>query len=375
MLTKSRISQQSYWIKSKLIDINMEESKQPKKYNLRKRQNITKSGGNKNGHTISEESSPKSKYSKKEDEYSETEMISSRKPSIELLKDWQIIYTRLHQVSTICSVDDYTMWIGSPKSNLLKVKYDLVRSSTITYIKEFEYPDVDFYDFCYDFDDDRILYSDRKNSSITAISSEYEISLFKSFRPLKPTCITISSDNYIFVGLVNKYSNDESPSRSIIKMCKDGTVCLKIDSIQEGKAIFIMPHRCIVNSVNNNIIVAAFENSKSKGKIIVFNDEGQVISMYTDDRHGVKFCPSFVTCSPVGDIICSDEKSGDILMFDSQAKLLNVIKKGDCRLYGNPYSMAWDTNDQLIIGTKSNPSSKSTGAIQLARYIQDTESK
>lgn len=353
----------------------MEESKHPKKYNLRKRQNISKSDDNKNGHTISKETSTKSKYSKKENKSSETKMISHRKPTIELLKDWQIIYTKLHQVSTICSVDDYTMWIGNPSGSLLKVKYDLVRSSTITYIKEFEYPDVDFYDFCYDFEDDRILYSDRKNSSITAISSEYEISLFKSFRPLKPSCITISSDNYIFVGLVNKYSYDESPSRSIIKMSKDGTVCIKIDSIQEGKVIFTMPHRCIVNNINNNLIVAAFEKSKSKGRILVFNEEGHVISMYTDDRHDVKFSPSFVTCSPGGDIICSDEESGDIFMLDSHAKLLNIIKKGDCRIYGNSCSMAWDTNDQLIIGTKSHPSPKSTGAIQLARYIHDTESK
>ncbi|CAC5372440.1 unnamed protein product [Mytilus coruscus] len=355
----------------------MEESKQAKKYNLRKRQNITRSDDNKNGHNISEKTTTKAKYLKKEDESSETEIISPRKPTIELLNDRQIIYTKLHEVSTICSVDDYTMWIGSPSSSLFKVKYDLMRSCTITVIKEFEYPDVDFYDFCYDFEDDRILYSDRKNSSITAISSEYEISLFKSFRPLKPTCITVSSDNYIFVGLVNKYSYDKSPSRSIIKMSKDGTVCLKINSIQEDKVIFTMPHRCIVNSVNNNLIVAAFENSKFKGMIIVFNEEGHLTSVYKDDRHDVNFSPICVTCSSGGDIICSDEKSGYISILDSQAKLLNIIKKGtsDCRIYGNSYSMAWDINGHLIIGTKSSPSSKSTGAIQLARYTRDTESK
>jgi hypothetical protein len=47
---------------------------------------------------------------------------------------------------------------------------------------------IDFYDFCFDEENNQILFCDRKNKCIQSISqSNYKIKLFKCVKPLNPT--------------------------------------------------------------------------------------------------------------------------------------------------------------------------------------------
>ncbi|CAG2222067.1 unnamed protein product [Mytilus edulis] len=106
-------------------------------------------------------------------------------------------------VSNICCVDQNTLWIGRMAyGNILKVTYN--SSNTLTIVKEFKYPQCEFYDFCYDRNKDQILYTDRRNNNIMSISSYYKLKKFKCV-VLKPTCITISPDDFIFFGLVEDF--------------------------------------------------------------------------------------------------------------------------------------------------------------------------
>jgi hypothetical protein len=108
----------------------------------------------------------------------------SDKPSINIIRS---LNTSLRGfVSTACYVDENTMWIGRQAfGSLMKVKYDQVRPLTI--VKEFKNQQIDFYDFCFDEENNQILFCDRKNKYIQSISqSNYKIKLFKCVKPLKP---------------------------------------------------------------------------------------------------------------------------------------------------------------------------------------------
>ena len=105
----------------------------------------------------------------------------SNKPSINIIRS---LSTSLRGfVSTTCCVDENTMWIGRQAfGNLMKVKYDQVRPLTI--VKEFKNQQIDFYDFCFDEENNHILFCDRKNKCIQSISqSNYKIKLFKCVKP------------------------------------------------------------------------------------------------------------------------------------------------------------------------------------------------
>jgi hypothetical protein len=51
----------------------------------------------------------------------------------------------------------------------MKVKYDQVRPLTV--VKEFKNQQIDFYDFCFDEENNQILFCDRKNKCIQSIST------------------------------------------------------------------------------------------------------------------------------------------------------------------------------------------------------------
>ncbi|CAC5372434.1 unnamed protein product [Mytilus coruscus] len=111
------------------------------------------------------------------------------------------------RVSSICCVDQNTLWIGQRGyGGVMKVTYNSA-AKILTIVKEFMHSLCEFYDFCYDLQRDQLLYMDKRNHSTMCISSKYQRKKFKSVKPLKPTCITISPDDFTFVGFVDEYTH------------------------------------------------------------------------------------------------------------------------------------------------------------------------
>jgi hypothetical protein len=272
----------------------------------------------------------------------------SDKPSINIIRS---LNTSLRGfVSTACYVDENTMWIGRQAfGSLMKVKYDQVRPLTI--VKEFKNQQIDFYDFCFDEENNQILFCDRKNKYIQSISqSNYKIKLFKCVKPLNPTCITISK-KHIFVGLVEEYAyKDPLRPREIIKMDKNGSVCLRIKSTDKTEKKSIFPDRCTINPLNNDLIVSGYE-SGCKGVVVNFNPEGKLIFTYKEERPFIPFTPRGLTCSPNGNILICNEYNGDVTILDSRLQLIRVIDTVCLNISEKPRGVWWDKVGHLILGT------------------------
>ncbi|XP_063403973.1 uncharacterized protein LOC134687532 [Mytilus trossulus] len=253
-------------------------------------------------------------------------------------------------VSNICCVDQNTLWIGRMAyGSILKVTYN--SSKTLTIVKEFKHPQCDFYDFCYDGNKDQILYTDRRNNSIMSISSKYKLTKFKCVKPLKPTCITISPDDFIFCGLVDEYSYQASPKREIVKMAKNGTIIMRIPSINDNLVRFSMSHRIAIHP-NNDIVIAA--NDINGGVILIFDPEGQSKYSKTVTGPGVRFQPRGLTISRGGDIVVCNESNGEIYIYDVKGQLMETIKSQSIGITDIPWSLAFDSSGHLVIGTMVN---------------------
>ena len=286
----------------------------------------------------------------------------SNKPSINIIRS---LSTSLRGfVSTTCCVDENTMWIGRQAfGSLMKVKYDQVRPLTI--LKEFKNQQIDFYDFCFDEENNQILFCDRKNKCIQSISqSNYKIKLFTCVKPLNPTCITIST-KHIFVGLVEEYAYKDPlhHPREIIKMDKNGSVCLRIKSTDKTENNSIFPDRCAINPLNNDLIVSGYEYG-CKGVIVNYNPEGKLIFTYKEERPDIPFIPRGLTCSPNGNILICNEYNGDVTILNSRLQLIRVIDTVCLNISEKPRGVWWDKVGHLILGTITSEN----GRIHIADY-------
>ena len=243
----------------------------------------------------------------------------------------------------------------------MKVQYDNV--SNLSIIKEFPLPEFDFYDFCFDRRYNQILFCNRRNNCLMAISSDYRTRKVKCFKPLHPSCVAVSQDGYIFVGLISGYSyNETDEARKVIKMNRKGKICLEIKFIEEGKKLFNIPHRCTINPINNDIVVA--NTTGSVGEIVDFDSSGKLCFTYKGGRFKTSFRPYGLTCSPHGNIICCSDSSVDIHILSSRGVLLERIDITSTS--GNPWSLGWDWSGRLMIGTITN----TTGKIHIAEYTE-----
>ncbi|XP_063403975.1 uncharacterized protein LOC134687534 isoform X1 [Mytilus trossulus] len=250
-------------------------------------------------------------------------------------------------VSNICCVDQHTLWIGRMAyGNILKVTYN--SSNILNIVKEFKHPQCEFYDFCYDRNKDQILYTDRRNDSIMSISSNYKLKKFKCLKPLKATCITISPDDFIFFGLVDEYSHHSSPKREIVKMARNGTIIMRIPSIQDNAVRFSIPHRIAIHP-NNDIVIESYEING--GGIVIFDSEGQSKHPRTITGPNVRFQPRGLAISRAGDIVVSNEAHGEIYIYDVKGQLLETITSQSIGITDIPWSLAFDNCGHLVIGT------------------------
>ncbi|XP_063403977.1 uncharacterized protein LOC134687534 isoform X2 [Mytilus trossulus] len=257
----------------------------------------------------------------------------------------------LDRVTNICCVDQNTFWIGDMSfGSIMKVKYNSFK--TLTIVKVFTHSQCNFYDFCYDRKKDHILYTDRSNNSIMSISSKYEMKKLKSVKPLYPTCITVTPDDFIFVGLVDEYSYEESRSREIVKMAKNGTVVMRIPSIQDNLVRFTMPHQIAIHP-NNDIVVAA--SDKTGGMMLSFDSEGQHKFKNTVTSPGVTFTPFGFTISKDGNIICCNEANGEFYILNAKGQLMKTVQSNLIGISVRPWSLAFDTCGHLLIGTANTP--------------------
>ena len=234
----------------------------------------------------------------------------------------------------------------------MKVKYDQVRPLTV--VKEFKNQQIDFYDFCFDEENNQILFCDRKNKCIQSISqSNYKIKLFKCVKPLKPVSqfrrITFSlvwsqslevskikkkSKFFLFFfivetssdcGLVEEYAYIKDPlrPREIIKMDRDG---LRIKSTDKTEKLSIFHDRCTINPLNNDLIVSGYEcGYQVQGVLVNFNPEGKLIFIYKEERPFIPFTSRGLTCSPNGNILVCNGYNGDVTILDSRLQLIKVI--------------------------------------------------
>lgn len=283
-----------------------------------------------------------------------TTQLKQRKEIVEqspCIRPFVSLKPDLDRVTNICCVDQTTFWIGDMSfGSIMKVKYNSFKTFTI--VKVFTHSQCNFYDFCYDRKKDHILYTDRSNNSIMSISSKYEMQRLKSVKPLYLTCITVTPDDFIFVGLVDEYSYEESRSREIVKMAKNGTVVMRIQSIQDNLVRFTMPHKIAIHP-NNDIVVAA--SDKTGGVMLSFDTEGQQKFKNTVTCPGVPFLPFGFTISKGGNIICCNEANGEFYILNSKGQLMKTVQSNLIGISARPWSLAFDPCGHLLIGTANTP--------------------
>ncbi|CAC5372436.1 unnamed protein product [Mytilus coruscus] len=135
-------------------------------------------------------------------------------------------------------------------------------------------------------------------------------------------------------------------------MAKNGTVVMRISSIQDNLVRLTMPHGTAIHP-NKDIVVAAFD--KSGGMMLRFDSEGRQKFKNTVTSPGVPFSPRGLTISKGGNIVCCNEANGEFYIINAKGQLMKTIQSNLIGISAIPWSLAFDTCGHLLIGTTNVP--------------------
>ncbi|XP_052079236.1 tripartite motif-containing protein 45-like [Mytilus californianus] len=266
-------------------------------------------------------------------------------PAMELKN---IYRSDIENVTNILLCSDKTAFIGSTNSKKIqKIKFE---TNNIKVEREIQ---IKLFDMAR-YNDDEILVSSKK-SDLKLYTKDGRFTSFKSFSSLRTTCVHVTKDNKITVGLV-EYSPDvfhitKDSHRKVLIMNQNGDIQHTIEYDKDNQRLLTQPKR--IKSFNYRIVVVDIINNEREGRVVMFDYGGQLHWTYNgcnsiiSDR--VKFYPADVSITSTAMILVSECGKHAIHVLNPAGE---VIVCNDVKVFGIelPFSLDIDNNEVLWIG-------------------------
>ncbi|XP_076088765.1 uncharacterized protein LOC143059157 [Mytilus galloprovincialis] len=275
-------------------------------------------------------------------------------PDMELIDTFQ---SNNKSTSKILSCSNNNTFIGSYTSEKLqKVKFENKETKVEEEIK-IKVKDMSWTP------DGEILVSTGE-SDIQLYSNDKQLKIFKDFSPLKTSCVHVTKDNRIIVGLVESFHVILSPSiyciRGLAVMNQAGDIFQfsynynlqhSIEYDKDNQRLLTYPHR--INSFNDKILVVDIINIEWEGRIIMLDYGGQLHWTYNGcnsiNSDQVKLYPRDVAITSTDMMLVSDSLNHAIHILNHAGKLI-VWKDVKSLRIELPRSLCIDNRDVLWIG-------------------------
>ncbi|XP_063420301.1 uncharacterized protein LOC134705508 [Mytilus trossulus] len=207
--------------------------------------------------------------------------------SLTSLETVRIIQTNHNEVDMICPNSNDTTWIGGQND----ARVQLIQNSSGQSIKEIE---TNVSNGCVRSD---ILYLCCLNEkSVLAISLDGTVTTIKEMQPLYPVCIYVTSTDDIRIGAISELDNYDLESKNrrvVITMNDKGEVRKELSQDVNGIKLFVKPYRCIVNELNNELVVLD-KTSGGNGRVVCISPNDEIKFRYfgrSSDELAYEFNP------------------------------------------------------------------------------------
>ncbi|VDI17079.1 Hypothetical predicted protein [Mytilus galloprovincialis] len=266
-------------------------------------------------------------------------------PDMELIETYK---SDLVNVTKILVCDDNTALIGSSAGEKLqKVKFE---NHKIKIVREFK---IQIFDMAW-INDEELLVSSRKYD-LKIYHEDGQLKTYKSFSPLKTSCVHVTKNSKIIVGVSESSPVTLPPPsdciRRLVVMNQDGDIQHTIEYNKDNQRLLSYPRR--VKTFNDKILVVDIINKEEEGRVVLLDYGGQLHWTYNGynsiNSHQVKFYPKDVAITSTDMILVSDSLNHAIHILNPAGE---VIVWKDVKSLGIelPWSLSIDNSDVLWIG-------------------------
>ncbi|VDI06353.1 Hypothetical predicted protein [Mytilus galloprovincialis] len=256
--------------------------------------------------------------------------------------------SNLVNVTKILVFDDNTAFIGSrtdEKIQKVKFEHNEIKVEEEIYIKVYDMSLTQ---------DGEILVSSGE-SDIQNTSKDKQLKIFMECSPLNITCVHVTKDNRIIVGLVESFYAELSPSKDCIRRLvvvnQDGDIQHTIEHDKDNQRLLTHPRR--IKTFNDNIVVVDIINNEWEGKVVMLDYGGQLHWTYNGcnsiKSDQVKFYLRDVSITSTDMILVADWKNHAIHVLNHAGQVI-VYKDVKCLGIEFPLSLDIDNSDVLWIG-------------------------
>ncbi|XP_052102172.1 uncharacterized protein LOC127735827 [Mytilus californianus] len=247
--------------------------------------------------------------------------------------------TELEVVSYVCTSIYQSFWISSGKYGLVqKVKPDGTKLKILSSYK------TSVYGMTVTQSNNLLLCCEGSRlQEISSITGKLTDSVY-NVSPLVPSAVYITSDNKVLVGGVK-------PGRSVvILMNQNGDHERVYEHNQHKQPVFTYLWR--ITSTSNGNIHAVDRVSEDRLKVVVLEQGGDIINIYTGDTEINKdrpFFPGDIVTTPRDNVIVADIYTHTLHFLNNAGLLMTYYKTSDINIM-LPMSLAFSPTGQLYIG-------------------------
>ncbi|CAC5371552.1 unnamed protein product [Mytilus coruscus] len=248
---------------------------------------------------------------------------------IYIVPEMELIHTFQSDVESVVALllsSDNTAFIGNfanpEHSKLQTVK---IETNNIKIERELQ---IQVFDMAW-INDKEMLVSSRK-CDFKLYTKDGQIKKFKSFTPLKTSCVYVTKDNKLIVGLTESSPITLPPPKDCIRrlviMNQDGYVQHIIEYDKDNQRLLTFPHR--VKTFHDKIIVVDVINKEFEGRVVMLDYGGQLHwtynGCYSIHSDHVKLCAKDVAITSSEMILVTDSANHAIHILILLGKLLYV---------------------------------------------------
>ncbi|VDI38206.1 Hypothetical predicted protein [Mytilus galloprovincialis] len=197
------------------------------------------------------------------------------------------------------------------------------------------------------------------------VLSSYNISVYDTvynLSPFYPTAVHITSDNKILVGGNNRDFLKQG-RRVVILMNKNRDHERVYEHHQHKQPIFTYPLR-ITSTSNGNIHVVDGGVRGNRYRVVVLEQGGDLINIYTGDREinkDIPFNPRDIVTTPRDNVIVADINTYTLHILNNAGILVTCYKTSDINIV-SLCSLVFTPTGQLYIGCSTQTRSKAKDA-------------
>ena len=205
--------------------------------------------------------------------------------------------------------------------------------------------------------DGKILFSNRRESTIFQMVDESRISVFaKCFSCDSISLSTFEDGRITSIGISENNEHSRRKSRDIHGVLqifdKKGKLMKEISDDGHGY-LFKQPFCVSVNPKNNTVSVSDF----SWNQVLILTEEGCVIRKYKGNedrligiRIGRRFLPTALCHDTDGNLVIANIVDGSLHLLLPNGDLFGFIETKNNRKFGNPFSLCFDCQHRLWVG-------------------------